>query len=575
MHQLTKRNVMNFYKCKTAMRVMKNISLLCFCSPYNFAWADSIDRPIYPPPVSPYPMHADTADLSGRNIRSLADRASDIIDLNDYVTKWDGSEYFKAQIAAALSSVSPSSIITLPCGTKWPLYGNDGFAWAPRLKYGVLFMDVCGASWNNPAPWNTPALDRGLGDNNPVLTQYNGTVMLSRTNLSAANSIGLLTINMINATKHSGNAWPGNVQSDAMALQVHAIQPEYSDDGKTPTHGSSVGGIFDVKNFSHDKWSVQAQGLKISCTNYVNGSCWGVAINANDFSGRRAGPWSVINENDMSTNGPEIPEASYDPKQSAKIMMYNSAIAYHPPPWTPHKRINANAHETVLLEDMRGNKKILIATNNGVTGDNKPLFYGYEGSVLHDGTAIWQVGTTYDSVVGVVDFINNDKDNSDSSHNSYNFGWSTNASFNNAIFDASHAIMNTPRAVALRMAAEQRIDFNASPQAKSDEDLNKNTIYYSNKSKSLEYISHENTILKISDDGNVKVDGNISVSGKVDVGVILKEHGLTREEILSIPYPSEGMSVFNKSDHIFVDYACLHGSGCGWYSRAYGNMIKK
>lgn len=85
--------------------------------------------------------------------RSLATREADAHNLSNYVSAYDGSPTFQAQVTSLYNSLGQNAIITLPCGASWPFYNTStGLAWGPGGK-GALFVDACGNSWHGAPGW--------------------------------------------------------------------------------------------------------------------------------------------------------------------------------------------------------------------------------------------------------------------------------------------------------------------------------------------------------------------------------------------------------------------------------------
>lgn len=459
-------------------------------------------------------------------LRKLADREADTINLSNFISQYDGSDTFKSKVLNLYQKLPSNAIITMPCGVTWPFYDmKTGYAWGPSGK-GVLFVDTCGSAWNNPPGWATPTIDRGLGDNNPVISQWNGTILLNRQNTSSTNWNGLFSSHIVNWANKTGQ-W-GSVDADFTNGYFVIDNNRFTLDGKSPTRGSPVALRAVVNNYSNQTWEVQAQAFKPTCNNFTwGGSCWGISTELNDKSGHSAKPWNLTNENDLEANGPDNIASTWQPKQSYKFMDYASAIAYTPAAWKAHTHYQAN-NSKVIVKDINNQDRILIAKNSGISGVKQPVITNKEGTQTTDGTIVWDIGTTLDNVVGVVHWINNDGGNSPSNHASYNFGYSTNAKFNNAVFDTSHAQMNNKRTVAIRIGSDQGIDVSASRNAESDGDINKNVWKYISQEHSYDYFVNGKREISITDSGDLITTNAIIPATK------------TRSEILSTK-PIEGL----------------------------------
>lgn len=514
--------------------------------------------------------------------RSLAARAGDANNLSNYVTAYDGSDTFKSQVTALYNALGMNGIIQIPCNAPWPMYDTKtGIAWGPS-GHGALFVDTCGNNWRGAPGWATPAYDRGLGDNNPTLVNYNGEVLLNRQNTSSSNGNGLLGIHVSDYSVSSAK-YGGSIDADAPMVHLVYDMHQYGLDGVTPVRGSPLALWSVVNNYSGQNWTIQSQAIKQTCNNMVpNGSCWSGSFEANDKSGHTSGAWSQQHENDQEGNGPEDPAATYDPKQSKRKMEYYSAIALTPAAWaanTQYYQEDANGPIKALVIDSTGTERILVVKTPGVSGATVPvpdMSKLKEYDLVQDGTVMWEVGTTRANVTGVVIYINRDpptaKGNA-SDNNSYNFGISTNARFNNSVFDTSHGVMNSPRAAAYRMGDDQKFSICDPSTAASDADLNKCVLTHSSAGHRLNYNINGQVVLFWGDDGSLWGKGNATFLGNVSVGSSLYLGVKSRAAILALPSPAEGQKVFDADDHGEVTYRCPATDSCGWYPAQYGAVL--
>lgn len=528
--------------------------------------------------------------------RSLATREADAHNLSNYVSAYDGSPTFQAQVTSLYNSLGQNAIITLPCGASWPFYNTStGLAWGPGGK-GALFVDACGNSWHGAPGWATPAFDRGFGDNNNVLSNYNGQVMISRVNTSSSNGNGQLSLHV---TDYSTSAaqYGGSIYADAPLFRPVYDMMQYGTDGKTPTQGSPVVIHAIVNNWTGHPWSVQAQAIKGTCNiMQANGSCWAGSTEANNKSGHTGGSFNLLWENDQEGNGPEVPAATYDPKQSHNIMSYASAIALSPLSWTANTTYNLKTGgepTKIDIFDSTGTERILVVKTAGVSGTTAPVVDMStlkEFDTITDGTVVWEVGTTRANVTGVIYWGNHDPatgTGNASDMNSYNFFASTNGKINNSVLDTSHAVMNNPRAVAIRMGENQKISLCDPSTAASDADLNKcvlghssaGRIIYTVNGQAVAFIGDDGTLwsMKQVSTGNVNATYDVTASGNVKVGASLYLGAHPKTYILAIASPVEGMKVYDSDDHAEVTYRCPTGAAnsCAWFQVEYGTALSK
>lgn len=524
--------------------------------------------------------------------RNLATREADTRNLSNYVSAYDGSDTFKSQVMALYNSLGQNAIIPLPCGAAWPMYDTTtGLAWGPSGK-GALFVDTCGNNWRGAPSWATPAYDRGMGDNNNVIANYNGMLMVNRVNTSSSNGNGQLSLHVRDYST-SATSYGSAIFADAPLFRPVYDMMQYGVDGKTPTQGSPVVIHATVNNWTGTPWSVQAQGIKATCNIMVaNGSCWAGSTEANNKSGHTGTSFNLLFENDQEGNGPEVPAATYDPKQSHNIMSYASAIALSPPSWTASTTYNVlTGGEPTKIDvfDSTGAERILIVKTAGVSGTTAPVVDMTklkEYDTITDGTVVWEVGTTRENVTGVVYWINHDPAKAGgnaSDMNSYNFGVSTNARFNNSVFDTSHATMNNARAAAYRMGDNQRFSLCDPSTAAADTDLNKCTLTHSSAGRLIYnvggaakvFFGDDGTVWSATQvsTGNVNATYDVTAGGNVKVGASLYLGSHPKAYILAIASPVEGMKFYDSDDHAEVTYRCPTTSTCGWFPVQYGTAL--
>lgn len=194
--------------------------------------------------MMPVPVSGDTSSApvtaKGTTIaRNMAARAADANNLSNYVTTYDGSDTFKSQVTALYNALGMNGIIQIPCNAPWPMYDTKtGIAWGPSGK-GALFVDTCGNNWRGAPGWTTPAYDRGFGDNNPTLVNYNGEILLNRQNTSSSNGNGLLGVHVSDYSV-SAAKYGGGIDADAPMVRFVYDLHQYGLDGVTPVRGSPL-----------------------------------------------------------------------------------------------------------------------------------------------------------------------------------------------------------------------------------------------------------------------------------------------------------------------------------------------
>lgn len=514
--------------------------------------------------------------VTNPNTRTFGDRIKDIPDPNDYIQTWDGSDTFKTDFENYFSK-SGNTISILPCGSAFNVPDNYGYSDIGNVT-GKFFLDVCSAKRVNQIYYNY--VDFGLGDNNPTISSINGGILINRTNTTSVSNLGIVNINENQVTTNPVAQWSGGIDPDMPTFMVTHTMKEYGENGGD-VYGSPLAAQFVTENYSHRNWAVQAQGFKSACRNHrLGGSCWGYSTNINDISGRSSQGWNLINENDSQSNGPENASAFYNPKLSNRQMDYASAIAYVPGGWAANTVYNAYENtpnkdpDKVIVNDTNGTAKVLIATVSGTSGTSTLTIpaSAAEGSTITDGTVTWTIGTTRDTTIGVVHWINRDDDGSYSSMASYNFGFSGNAMMNNSMFDASHALFG-PKAAAFRMAPDTIFSLCDSRTATSDSDINQCTLSYASFYGEFVYTSHGKQIFIAGNDGTFNVPGNI-ITGDAHINSSLYLGVMSKASILALSSPKEGQKVFDSDDHEELTYVCPSGTNCGWYPVQYGNIIQ-
>lgn len=524
--------------------------------------------------------------------RLLSLREADTNNLSNYVKTYDGSTNFQNSVTSLYNSLNQNAIITLPCGAKWPFYNTTtGIAWGPSGK-GVLFVDTCGNNWYGAPGWATPAYDRGFGDNNNVFANYNGDILINRQNLSSSNGNGQLSLHVTDYSTSASN-YGGTIFADSPQLRVTYDMMQYGTDGVTGTRGSPVAGRFIVNNWTGQTWAVQAQGLKQTCNVMVaGGSCWSGSFETNDKSGHTGKSFNLIHENDQESNGPESALSTWDPKQSNRFMEYYSAIAMSPPSWsanTTYNKLSGGEPNCIDIFDSTSTERIMCVKTAGVSGTTVPVVdmsTMKEYDTITDGTVVWEIGTVRSNTVGVVIMINHDpavSGGNASDMNSYNFGISTNARFNNSVLDTSHAIMNNSRSAAIRIGNNQNISLCDPSTAASDSDINNCILTHSSNGQRLNYNIGGRTVSYFGDNGNIWSSGTIiagaisstydaNINGNVHVGASLYLGSHPRSYIFAISSPIEGQKVFDSDDHVEVTYRCPTSNTCGWYDPDNNNI---
>lgn len=252
-------------------------------------------------------------------------------------------------------------------------------------------------------------------------------------------------------------------------------------------------------------------------------------------------------------------------------MDYASAVALVPSGWAASTSYSADKDDPdkIVVTDAGGVQRILIVSASGTSGTTEPTIASdaAEGSTITDGTVTWTVGTTLDTTIGVVHWINRDSDGSPSSHASYNFGFSGNAQMNNSMFDASHALLG-PKAAAYRMAPGQAFSLCDSPSATSDSDINQCVLSYGSFYGQLTYAAYGKQIFVAGNDGLFYVPNTLQGGTVVALGSLYLGK-MSKSEILAIKSPSEGQKVFNTDDHTEEVYRCPTTTTCGWYAPQY------
>ena len=507
--------------------------------------------------------------VAGANPRTFSERQKDIPDLNDYVSAWDGSPTFRSSLEEYFNS-GHHYAAPLPCNSAMPLTDKNGYADIGNIT-GKMFIDLCGVQRVGGGFYNY--VDYALGNNNPTITSYAGSVFFNRYNSGDVNSVGHVFFNLTQATSNPVNQWPGGSDPDMPNVIIKSRLKEYGPDGITPTTGSPLAFTAETDNYSHRSWAVQAQGEKIFCTNHrVGGSCWGYSTNINDVSGRSAQAWNLINENDSQSNGPENPAAFYNPKASYRQMDYASAIAVVPAGWAANTAYSADGDDPdkIGVMDGGGVQRILIAATSGKTGATFPTIPAnpIEGSTIPDGTMKWTVGTQLNTTIGVVHWINRDQEGSASSHASYNFGFSGNALMNNSMFDASHSRMG-PKAAAFRMASDQRLSVCDDPNATDDSGINRCYWTHDSVHKEWAYNIGGTPVITMTDTGAINATNTITggvvnsvydmhAGGNMYVGSTIMLTPQTETEIKSISKPVSGQIAQDGDAQCLVVYENGH-----------------
>ncbi len=481
-----------------------------------------------------------------------AHRIADMYDLSDMGARLDGGIDDESRILAAYDAVPDNATLILPCG-KWPgMRNRSGYPWAPHIAgKTVAWEDICGLSLGN----TTQPLDLALGDGDLYIRNLAGGRWFRRTDFSGGSEHPTVSIGYSNYSADNRWAW-GNVFPDKPNLEVYTINGTH-DPANRNVNGSVVG-INDVMDsYGDNTWSTQDQGLKIKANKYGQSSTWALVSELNDYTGLPPRSWAQTNELDINANGADTPESLYDPKQSDRKLLYLSAGPHGFDQYVAGKDYDVG--NRVINVDRSGIAAIYICTRSGKTGFRKLEFPDQIHGLVTDGTVVWMRGADYRVGIGVGIWANRDNNDQNVSFNTFLSG---NIVVRNAFIDTTQISLTERNSAVIRLAANQIIDFSAEG---TNESKNHHTLQFSNYMghNQLAYQVKGTTEFSVDDNGNTWSDG-ILMSGKG-----LRLASMTRQQILNIRDPQEGMEINDSDDHVPVIFENGH-----WYPIVLGKYIE-
>lgn len=290
-------------------------------------------------------------------------------------------------------------------------------------------------------------------------------------------------------TIHYNGSWVGEF-ADVPALQINAT-----------THPNSLGQVNGVEVFlnslGNNAAASEDQGLDIKVNKAGQNSTWAISTMTNDTTGRPPAAFASIGaEVDLLANGPDDPAAASDPEKGNRIFLWLVGKVSPVPPWAAQKHYAAG-------DRVRANAIVFVATHSGTTGPAAPAWP--TGGTVTDGTVTWRYGEPYAVSFGRGIAL----DAQAGQAVSFATGFSSNATFANAVLDLSAARLLHPASAGLRLAPNMPIDVSATPGAAGQ---NQHTLQYSTAAGGLVYAIANRPALTIRDEGAIFA-GHIADTG--------------------------------------------------------------
>ncbi|WP_281701038.1 hypothetical protein [Acetobacter malorum] len=530
--------------------------------------------------------------------RRLASRFSDTHNLADYGAALDGSGSDLSKIQTIYNALSDGAVVHVPVWSKW-----NGTISTPDLnKHITWIMDGALPGDYTPPP--------GDGD----LSIYNGSASYHLERKDTYTKGFRFPAYFTYWNDNSGYQGPPANWMQYAAVSISSISGPSSTGNTSPisithdSYGQNPSTSYDV-------------GINLNVNKYGQNSVWGIVDNIGDVSGKSPGFAASWNEFDLRANGYDIKpwDKTYgSPQAGHRSVFYVAGSHQNPPGWQSNWTMTAFSYakgsttkpQLVDVLGMDGVHYVWYVVKNGVSGANNPGFPVpskfnatisgttmtvssiYSGTIhvgdyvtgahpvtpiqitgqasgttggtgvytlasgtnsdqdealeaaahVTDGTGVWEYGEELNqSISSLVFFTGKPGDAVDTL-----VGAKAGITLGNAAVDTSLMAFQKNSAV-VRGAAGQPIDLSGNGTLAG---ANQHTMDYD--SGAFRYKVAGSTVFAVRDDGSVQL--------------LTK----TRAQILSVPAPSEGVSVYDLDDHAQVTYRCPSGSACAWYPVQYG-----
>jgi hypothetical protein len=256
----------------------------------------------------------------------------------------------------------------------------------------------------------------------------------------------------------------------------------------------------------NNPFDAEDQGLNIQVSKSGQNSTWAINTQSLDITGLPPQSFATIGaEIDLGGSGYDNAASAYDPYQSYRATMWFNGRPY---PWSNWAASTAYAAGAIVVGTPSGGvASTYIAQNAGTSGTAAPS-WPTSGTTTDNGIT-WSYGTTYAFSIGRGIWF-------DSNLGANQFQWGTcisgDAIVQNAFLDTQRVSFATSGGAAIRMAANQKIDFSGNLTLAGQ---NLRTLQYSSYDAGLAYnIGTTGTVtsLLLKDNFQVSIAGTASIA---------------------------------------------------------------
>jgi hypothetical protein len=256
----------------------------------------------------------------------------------------------------------------------------------------------------------------------------------------------------------------------------------------------------------NNPFDAEDQGLNVQVVKAGQNSTWAINTQSLDTTGLPPQAFATVGaEIDLGGSGYDTAASAYDPYQSNRATMWFNGRPYPWPNWTASTAYGVGA--IVVATPVGGVPSTYIAQNAGTSGTAAPT-WPTSGTVADNGVT-WQYGTTFAFSIGRGIWF-------DSNVGPNQFQWGTcisgDAIVQNAFLDTQRVTFSSSGGAAIRLAANQVIDFTGNLSAAGQ---NQHTLQYSSYDAGLAYnigTSGVVTSLCLKDNFQVSVSGVTSIA---------------------------------------------------------------
>lgn len=406
--------------------------------------------------------------------RSLATRASDILNIKDFATMSGGS--VDDQAVQFLRLIAPAdSVIEVPQGSIWPI-NQSGNVFYPTNRdptnSTVVWKMGARVPVGSPSSYLTNLIDT---DNDMTIAPFNGSMQYSRHNKTAQVTRPLITLNMRNSSPNIRYDTFGNIGKMYAKMPLINMTATQDIDALGSMAGLSMT-LTDYSNNSNSGYSNQTQGLDISVNRYGQDATWGISVAMDDNTVTTPIYFAQTGaEIDMGGNGPEIGDPQVESAGGGRKNLWLGIGVHGWPHWAASKTYEKGA--VISMHDTTGTMRIYKANNSGKSGMTA-VAWPVNGIVI-DGGIIWSEVMPYEYEVSKAIFLDGNNYKHDSFAH-YDHGLSSDAKFLDDFIDASQIEVMGNDFAALRMAPNMPIDFDYENTGATVNVRNQHTLFWKN-----------------------------------------------------------------------------------------------